>query len=600
MALTVVSITAFGPIAQVLVIVVWALFLFTTERFPSDITALLIMVALILTGLVTPQEGVSGFSNSATLTVLFMFIISAAVEKTGIVQRYAARMFRYIKHSNFMQVGAISAVIGPISGFINNTAAVAIFLPSILSFSRKTHTPATKLLIPLSFISMLGGMLTLFGTSTNILANDLLIEGGYEGFQIFEFFWIGAAGLLIGILYFLLIGRFLLPARFGVGTLHEEDASKFFAELRISYRSSFVGKTLTEIQFQDVHNAEVLRIIRGDDVLTGEIYDLPLEADDVLLILTSEEALKEFDNREHEQLVPDFKVWGREHIYEGKFVKLVFKSNSLHNKERTLRELNFYRRYGLAIIGIHRNREDISSDAHAIGDLNLHSGEVFLAKVPHSQLDSVRREKKLMILEEYEKDSSPSKMWKTLGVLALVIILASFNVVSLMVAALIGVLLLFMLECLNADDIYNSVHWNVIFLLAGIIPLGIALQKTGAVELLAQGLLLVTGHVPVFVILGLIYLITTLTTQVISNNASVVLMLPIALSIGLELGIDPKAVALITMFAASTAFLSPVGYQTNAMVYAAGNYRFMDFIKVGAPLNLILLVVITYLVYMIY
>lgn len=599
-AVTVWALVAMGPVTQVLVVVAWALYLFTTELFPIDITALLIMAALIVTGLVTPQEGVSGFSNSATLTVLFMFVISAAVEKTGVIQTYAAKIFKYIKNSNFLQVGAISGIIGPISGFINNTAAVAIFLPSILSFSRRTHTAATKLLIPLSFVSMLGGMLTLFGTSTNILANELLLENGYVGFAIFEFFSLGLVALLVGILYFLLVGRFLLPERFGVGTLHTEDAEKFFAELRIGIKSKFVGKTLRGLDFLETYNAEVLRIIRNEDVFFEHIEDIELLPGDVLLLHATEEVIQEFDKRDNEFLVPNFKAWGKTQIYEGKLIKVLFRSNSLKQRTKTLRELNFYRRFGLAVIGVHRNREEVSNDAHAIGDVDLHSGEVFLAKVPHGQLDSIRRLKSLMILDEYGEEPDRSKVWKTFGVLFLTIALAAFNILPLMVAALVGVILLFMLGCVAADDLYNTVQWNVIFLLAGVIPLGLALQKTGAVDLLANSLLLVTGHVSGLVMLGLLYLITTLVTQVISNNASVVLMLPIALSIALELGIDPKAVALVIMFASSTSFLSPVGYQTNAMVYAAGNYKFMDFIKVGAPLNLILLFVMTYLIYLVY
>lgn len=591
-AVTVLFFTAFNPVAQIFMIIIWALFFFVTERFPMDVTALLIMAALMFTGLVTPQEGVSGFSNTATLTVLFMFIISAAIEKTGMVQRIAHKLFSLAKKSNFKQTGLLSLIIGPISGFINNTAAVAIFLPSVLSFSRKTHTPATKLLIPLSFMSMLGGMLTVFGTSTNILANDLLAANGFASFAVFDFFWFGLLGLAIGMVYFLLIGRFILPARYGVGTAHIEDSDKFLAELRIMHSSAYVGKTIGEADFGEEHQVEVLRLIRNGEAVDTLSPDTTIEAGDLLVIMASEADLVVLDQREHEQLVPNFRSANRASIQDGVLVKVLFRNPHLHYQSKSLSELNFYQRYGLFVVGLHRDREDIDQN-QKFTDIQLRSGEVFLGKVAPAQLYRLRQSRDLMVLEEFENAPTSPSAWQTLAVLFVVIGLAVFNVVPLMVAALFGVLLLFLFRCISAEEIYNSVNWSVIFLLAGVIPLGIALQNTGAVAVLAGSITVLAQAVPPIVFLGILYLMTTLITEVISNNATVVLMFPIALSVALELGINPHAVALIIMFAASTSFLSPVGYQTNAMVYGAGEYRFSDFVKVGAPLNILLMVVLT-------
>jgi di/tricarboxylate transporter len=447
---------------------------------------------------------------------------------------------------------------------------------------------------------MLGGMLTVFGTSTNILTNDLLVANGFSAFGIFDFIGLGALGLVVGIAYFLFIGRFILPSRFGVGTDSPEDSNKFLAELRILFNSKFIDKSIAEGGLTKRYDVEVLTIIRRGEPLSDVSEETVVEVDDVLVILSSEESLIELDELTHELLIPDFRTQRWRNIQDGVFVKVLFRARSLEHKTKSLSELNFYRRYGVLVIGLHRNRESVINNPQKITDIQLRSGEVFLAKVMPSQLASLKKSRDLMVLEEFGDDSPKVPAWKAIGVLALVIGLAMFNVVPLMVAALLGVLLLFMLQCISAEEIYSSVHWNVIFLLAGVIPLGIALQNTGAVSVLASSIALLAVEVPVIVFLGILYLFTTLITEVISNNAAVVLMVPIVLTVALELGINPHAVALIIMFAASTSFLSPVGYQTNAMVYSAGGYRFSDFIKVGAPLNILLLIIMTTAIYMLY
>jgi len=583
------------PVIKVATIILWSLFLFTTEKFPVDITSMLIMITVIISGLVTPAQGVSGFSNTATITVLCMFILSAGIEKTGVIHKIGNFVFGFIKNSELLQIIIIALIIAPLSGFINNTAAVAIFLPMVLKLSNKSKTPATKLLIPLSYIAMLGGTLTVIGTSTNILANSILEEAFLPGFTMFEFTKIGFIVLVIGILYFLFIGRFLLPSRKNEEKTKDKIANKFLTELKIEEGSSFIGKTLKEVKFVEKFDVEILKIIRGKKSFVKNVISHVLEQDDVLVMFAEEQRIIELDGRPNEKLLLNFDDSLRRMPAEtSKIVKVLVKSvQAFHQK--TLEEIGFWKKYSAAIIGIHRQEKGIL--AQRLSTMKLESGEVFLVKVSKTNLQALRESPDLMLFEELKQEYDPKKMLTAFTIMILVVLLPVFNVLPIMVSALCGVFLMFITKCLRPNEIYASVHWNVIFLLAGLIPLGIAMQESGASNLVANSIIGSSDFLSPVMILGLFYLVTTVLTEIISNNAAVVLLLPIAVAVAQKLGLDPKAFALSIMFAASTSFLSPVGYQTNTMVFGAGNYRFSDFIKVGAPLNLILLFLTTFLIY---
>jgi len=586
-----------NSIIKVSIVTMWALYLFTTETFPVDITAMLIMIILIVSGLVTPEQGVSGFSNTATITVLCMFILSAGIEKTGIIQKLGNMVFGLVGNSEVLQLLLIICLIAPLSGFINNTAIVAIFIPMILNLSQKSKIPATKLLIPLSYISMLGGTLTLIGTSTNILGNSILEKNTVYSFQMFEFMKIGFIILIAGILYFLFLGRFLLPNRKNTENNEEEEkiASQFLAELQIKKGSKFIGKTLKELKFSTKFETEVVKIIRGKQSFIKNLMNQELQEDDILVIFANQQRIIELDDRENEKLLLDFDVTRRKMpIGSGKIVKVIVK-NAHNFHEKTLEALNFWKRYSASVIGLHRTEKDLT--AQRLANIKLKTGEVFLLKVSKSNLLAVQHSNDLMLLEEVEQEYDPQKMGTILAIIVSVIALAAFKILPIMVAALCGVFLIFFTKCLSPNEIYRAVSWEIIFLLAGVIPLGIAMQESGAAELIAEFITRFSGAVSPLIIMGIFYLVTTILTEIISNNAAAVLLIPIGISVADKMHLNPKAFALIVMFAASTSFLSPVGYQTNTMVYGAGNYKFSDFIKVGAPLNIILLFLTTSLIY---
>lgn len=594
--LTVLVLVIANPLVKVATVIVWALYLFTTEKFPVDMTAMLIMIVLIVSNLVTPEQGVSGFSNTATITVLCMFILSAGVEKTGIIQKIGNLIFGLVGDSEVLQLLMISIIIIPLSGFINNTAAVAIFLPMILSLSRKSKTPATKLLIPLSFISMLGGTLTLLGTSTNILASSILEENHLEGFSMFEFTTIGAIISVVGVLYFLLIGRFLLPSRKNYEKKEERLASMFLAELQIQKKSKFIGRTLKEIKFTETFDVQVLKIIRGKKSFVINMNNQDLEDEDIIVLHGDEQRIIELDKRENEKLLLNFDSTLRRITTGASIIVKVLVKGTHRLQNKTFEQIGFRSRYAASVIGMHR--EDSEINTQRIADMKLKSGEVFLVKVAQSKLSTLEQSSDLMLLEEIEHEYDPRKMGIAVLIMVSVVLLAAFNLLPIMVSALVGVFFMFITKCLRANEIYRSVAWDVIFLLAGVIPLGIAIQESGAAAWVATSISGMSSFLSPLIILGLFYLVTTILTQVLSNNAAVVLLMPIAISVAENVeGLEIKSLALALMFAASTCFLSPVGYQTNTMVYGAGNYKFTDFLKVGAPLNLILLFITTFLIY---
>ena len=578
-----------GDMVRIFLIIGMALYLFTTELLPVDMTALLIMLMLIVTGLVSPDEGFSGFSNGATLTVLAMFILSAGVERTGLIKKLGGHLFKFAGNSLFRQILVIALFIGPISGFLNNTATVAIFLPMVIALGIQAKTPVTKLLIPLSFISMLGGTLTLIGTSTNVLASSLLSQYDMRPFGMFEFTQIGVIVLIIGVVYFLTNGRFLLPSRETEATEEDFIPSHFLATVRVDHGSRFIGKSVKQLDFETKFNLRVLKIARDGTSFIKNLKTQPIQENDLLVVSGNTQRIMDFDRRKKESIVAfDHPERRRTH---GRIVKIIIKSSFFHQK--TISEIRFWHRYNISLLGIHR----AELDPGHIANLKLKHGEVLLVKVSQTNLKRLRKSRDFLILEEVEGEYREEKSLQALAIVAGVVALAALNVLPIAVSAMIGVLLMFLTRILRPFEVYDSVNWDVIFLLAGVIPLGIAMQKSGAADLIANTIVSNASFMTPLVLLMVFYALTTVLTEIISNNAAVVLLIPIGISVADKLELNPVAFVLAVMFAASTSFLTPVGYQTNTMVYGSANYKFTDFIKVGGPLNLILLFVTSYLIY---
>lgn len=579
-------------IVLVCLITLLALYLFAKEILSVDTVAILTMVLLIVTGILTPEEGVSGFSNAATITVLCMFVLSAGIQKTGIVQRLGEKMLQLTKRSQTKHIAAISFVVGPLSGFINNTAAVAIMLPMVIKLAERTRTFASKLLMPLSFVSMAGGTLTLIGTSTNILANDIFVRMGFDSLGLFEFTKLGIIVLIATILYFLLLGKFLLPRRGAQRDLSDpHEKLTYNTETVVSPNSPLISKKVRNNELKTKFGIDILNIKRGLTTIRRNLNKQVIHEGDILLIHGSREDLMRANDSHLVDIKAyiDFPERGKTKYKIGKFM-ISGESRLVH---RAINSELFRRRYQAVVLGLRRGNEIVKDHFEKV---KLHFGDILLLRATAKAFESLKQRNEFMFVSEVTETYDKNKLFPALGIITLVVAFAAFGIFPIMVAALIGVILMFVFRIITPEEGYRAVNWEVILLLAGIIPLGIAIEKTGSAQLVADGIITTFQSFPPVIILGVFYLVTTILTQIISNNAAVTIIIPIAVTTALQLSLNPIAFVIVVMFAASTAFLTPIGYQTNMMVYSAGKYKFGDFIKVGLPLSMVLLFITVYFV----
>jgi di/tricarboxylate transporter len=555
-------------------------------------------------GLSPVSQGLSGFASSATITVLAMFILSAGVQRTGVIQILGAMVARFTGDDETRQLGATIGLVGPISGFINNTAAVAILLPMVTDLAHEGRTSPSKLLLPLSYASMFGGTLTLIGTSTNILASELAGDlarqnparyGALREFTMFEFTQLGVVVLVVGSVYLMTVGRWLTPARIKPESdLTEEfEMADYLTEVVVREDSPLVGDTVRDALMATDLDVDLVQLIRDGEVFLGPLGPKVIRAGDVFALRTDRDTLVELLDTEGLDVVPDVTVdedeleaaEERQNLVE----VVVSPGSSLVGN--SLVSASFRQRYDVSVLAIRRGGELIR---RRMDEAVLRVGDTLLVQGTANSIDRLNNNPNFIVAQEVERpDYRESKIPVAVGIVAAVVGLAAVTPIPIVVSALAGALAMVLTGTLRATELYDSIQWDVIFLLAGVIPLGLALQETGGAELIADLLVLAAPALPALVVLGLVYVVTALLTNVISNNASVVLMIPVAAEAAVQLGANAFAFILAVTFAASTAFMTPVGYQTNLFVYGPGGYRFMDYVKVGAPLQAIFAVVTT-------
>ena len=564
-----------------------ALIVFALDLFPIDFVAFALMAAVLLLGPwlhVSPEEAISGFSNPATITVLAMFILSGAIYRTGAIHLLARRAIRLAGDSELRQLLVVMFLVGPISAFLNNTAAVAILIPFVMALAREKRRAPSKLLIPLSYTSQLAGVITLIGTSTNILASTLSAREGAGAFGMFEFTPIGLLIFATGVLYLLLVGRRLLPERRAEEITEKYHVKEYLTEVVVLPDSPLVGKTLLESKLSEQFDIQVLEILRDGQRLGPPLADKVLLPGDVLFIRASRDQLLKIKDAEGLALEPE--VRHGEPGEEMALLEVVIGPNS-ELIGGTLETTDFRNRYGCTVIAMWKHGVLIRE---RLGKVRLDFGDTLLLQGERSALERVKRDPGFIVTEEVELEAfRTEKIPVALGILAGVVVFAALGV-PILVTALVGCVAMVLTGCLKVHELHESIRWDVIFLLAGVIPLGLALENTGAAAWLAGWALEASPYVPPLVVLGLFYVTTMVLTELISNNAAVVVMVPVGVTAARLLGLDPQAFVLAIMFAASTSFSTPVGYQTNTMVYGPGGYKFLDFVRVGGPLNLLLAV----------
>ncbi|WP_222915635.1 SLC13 family permease [Natrinema sp. SYSU A 869] len=580
-------------------VVALALVLFLTERLPIDVTAILLIVVLVVlepwTG-IDPETGISGFANEATITVLAMLILSGGISRTGIVQELGRRMADFAGESTRKQVFATVAATAPVSGFLNNTPVVALLVPVVTDVANRGNTSPSKLLIPLSYASQLGGMLTLIGTSTNILASDVSARLGSEypelhRFSMFEFTKLGAIVVVVGSLYLIFVGHYLLPERVPprADYLEEYDVGDYIADVAVVPGSPLVGETVRDATAALGPDIDVVQVVHGGERSVAPRQGTTLGEGDILVVRTGRHAITAFEDAVGvEPVGRPGRVATLSESTDGVLTELVVSLDSRLVGERLDPE-SFREEFDAAVLGL-RSRGELM-DERIVGR-RLSVGDTLLVQALPDTLDQLARSDDVIVAREphrpdYRTDKAPIAVAIMLGVVAV----AALEIYPILIAALAGVVAMVLTGVLDPNELYDAVEWDIIFLLAGVIPLGIALERTGAATLLAFAVVETAGALPTIVVLWLFYLLTALLTNVISNNASVVLLIPVAAAAAAGIDANPFAFVLAVTFAASTAFLGPIGYQTNLFVYGPGGYRFTDYARIGAPLQLILSVV---------
>jgi di/tricarboxylate transporter len=586
-------------------ILVFALISFAMEWLPVDFTALIVAILLMVFGIVTPEEGISGFSNPATITVMAMFILSAGISRTGAIQVVGDWLLKWGGKTTRQQTFVMGGLVGSITAVINNTAVVAVFLPIVEDWCKKQKIPVSRMLMPLSFATILGGTITLIGTSTNLLASSVSERLGYGSFGLFQFTEAGLIKFVVGIIYLSLASSWLLPNRNPTNNGSYESTYQlkdYVSELVISPRSNLIKESLRSSEIQRKFDIDVLEVIRDGIHFSQPLADKVLGAGDILLVRGTKEELLRIRNERGLDILPDVKFQDDNLALqltdnEEGIAEILILSNS-RLVGSTLKELRFRQRYNATVLAIRRG-EEILRDR--LGQVPLRFGDLLLVQGPRESLSGFQTTRELLVIEQGNReglrlDKAPIAVAIGLGV----IVMAAFNIMPILVSALVGVALMVLTGCLKPGEIYGAVRWDVIFLLAGLIPMGIAMEKSGATAWLADQLLVVGSNFSGFWVLIFFYFTTTILTEILSNNASVILMIPIAVKVAEALTLNPFAVMFTVTFAASNSFMTPIGYQTNTMVYSPGGYRFRDFTRFGAPLSLIQGIITPFLVIWLY
>jgi di/tricarboxylate transporter len=581
------------------IILLAALTLLITEKAPVDRTAIGIMVALALTGILTPREAVAGFANPAVITVAAMFLISRGLIRTGAVEFVAERVLHLSRGNRNVAAVIILFVVAGASAFINNTPVVVLFIPIVLGLSCDYDMSPSKLLIPVSYASILAGTSTLIGTSTNIIISDLSAEYGYGALKMFELAILGVPIAIIGIVFLILFGNRLMPDRTApICEIKDREDKRYLAEFLVTDGSDLIGqnpgkffksryKTLVPIEI--VRASHIIDPFRQQTVQQGDMLLVKGSADDLIGILQSNAV-----ELPHGEDAVDFGPATGEDL----IVELIVPPHSslLHHRLLSTKLQDDSEVHIIAI-----KSRSLHYAEQKIQNVKLRLGDIILVRCSREKLEHLRKGTDFIIIEDiHHAIIDKSKVKWALFIFGGVVVAATLGLADIMVCALTGVLLMVMTRCFNLRDAYRSLEPDVLLLIIGTIALGTAMAKTGASQLYAESFLsLFKGMNPQLVLAGFL-LLTSICSQILSNNATAVLLLPIAISTALALGVNPKPFVIGLCFGASACFATPIGYQTNLLVYGPGGYRFIDYLKMGLPLNVMVIVMGTIFIPMIW
>jgi len=577
-------------IALVLGLLVVAMVLFAVEWLSIDLVALLLVIALVLTGVLTPGEAFSGFANEIIVVLASIFVLSATLVRTGGLDWLGEVLRRVSGRFEAAMVGSVMALTASLSAFLSNTSVTAVLIPGVVEFAGKSRVAPSRLLIPVAYASMLGGTCTLIGTSTNMAASGLFQEIGMEPIGLFELAPLGLVVLAAGFLYMTGVGFRLLP-RTGEASLSEEyRIGDYLAEVVVAEDAPFAGKTLEEAPLAE-RGIQVLEIHRGNAPVLPTVSTRILPGD-LLLVEAPREALLELE----ETPGLSFPVAeGARTLELGTGVEKLSEAMVMPRSDlegQTLRGLDFRRRFGVSALALHRRGR---GRPVKIGDLPLRVGDVLLLLAPPERLARLQRTRDVWLLGEVSHlPNRRKKGWITLGALVGGVALGASGLVPLSVALLLAALTVVLAGAIRVEEMYGLVDWRLLVLIGGMTSFGLAMEKTGAAHWLAVVIAGWTGPLGVHFVLGTFLVLTMLLTQPMSNAAAALVVLPVAVSTALEIGVEPRTFALLLTLAASLSFIAPLE-PSCLLVYGPGKYRFRDFVIAGSPLSLLVFLLLLFL-----
>ncbi len=570
-------------------ILVMTLYLLISEVLPIDVTAIGIMVALMVTRILTPPEAVAGIANPAVITVGAMFLISRAMTRAGTVGFIGQRVMDWARGRAGLALLSVLLIVGLASAFINNTPVVVIFIPVLMSMSCRLGISPSKYLIPLSYISILAGSCTLIGTSTNIIVSDLAVHYGYDAIGMFELSRLGLPIAVIGLVMILLLAPRLMPDLLNpTCELSDDRKRRYLAEIIVPEASPLIGMNPCSHLPGKYPGIEVLELIRSSQIYHPCRDMVTLAPGDLLLIKGSPNELMHLLDDKVVELPrsengPQFQGPNQTMVVE----LIIVPQSSLVGQP--LRETYLMRNSSVNIVAVERS--GLHYEETQLQDIRLRTGDILLIWCQEDHLKTLRDRNDWIVIEDvHHQIEYKRKAPLAAAIFGGMVVAAASGLADIMACALVALLLMLLTGCLPLREAYRALQSNVLLLIAGTIALGTAMDKTGASRFYADLFLgLMKGWSPMAVLGGMI-LLTSVSTQMLSNNATAILLLPIAISTAVSLQVDPRPFIMAVCFGASACFATPIGYQTNLMVYGPGGYRFSDYFRLGIPLNLLVLV----------
>lgn len=564
---------------------------FIKEWFSPDLVAMGAFVLLLAIGVLDEKSALAVFSNPAPIIVSCMFVLSAALERTGTIEALGEWFEKLAGKKELRVLLVLMLIVAVLSAFVNNTPVVVVFMPIVLALARKHDLIASRFLIPLSYAAIVGGTCTIIGTSTNLVASGIAKESGLDEFGMFEVSKLGIVFVIVTFIYMLLIGRKLLPDRVTLSTLFDSSAGKeFLTSVIISEESELIGKKISETSLSKIRDFRILEVSRSGKKINSPLKDIIFNSGDQLLVKSRVSGVVDVGGNRGIELGFEGGLGLQELQTESAVLieGVIGPGSSLVG--RSIKELNFREKYDVIILALHRRGVNLRDKFE---DVRLAFGDTILVEGAPDKINALSQERDFINLSQSNcRPLRRSKVPYAVGALLLFMVLAAFKVAPLIVLALGAALLTLFSRCLEPSEAYEAIDWKVIFMIFGMLGLGTALQKVQVIQILADSL---TGWALVlkniYVLIALIYLVTAILTELISNNAVAALLTPVAISVAQAMDLDARPLVVAVMFAASASFSTPIGYQTNTYIYGAGGYKFTDFTRVGIPLTIILWVV---------